>query len=82
VPSEEYVTSGAPAAFLAAVAQKADELVRAAEALFLDGTTYQGAGEPMRYIDVAGGLITYYVVPRLELVAVCQVTPPVAPDAP
>ncbi len=76
LPSEEYVTEGAPADFLAAVSAKADELVRAAEALYLDGTTYEGGGEPMQYLDVAGGLFAYYMVPRLALVVVCQVTPP------
>ncbi|MFD7589131.1 hypothetical protein ACFV84_27285 [Kitasatospora sp. NPDC059811] len=76
LPSEEHVTGGAPAGFLAAVEQKAAELVRAAEALYLDGTTYEGSGEPMQCLDVAGGLINYYIVPRLELVVVCQLTPP------
>ncbi|QMU73333.1 hypothetical protein [Streptacidiphilus sp. P02-A3a] len=76
LPSEEYVTGGAPAEFLAAVHGKADELVRAAEALYLDGTAYEGAGEPMQYVDVAGGFFAYYVVPRLELVVLCQVTSP------
>ncbi|KJS55545.1 hypothetical protein [Streptomyces rubellomurinus] len=78
LPSAEHVTAGAPAGFLAAVESKADELVRAASALYLDGTAYQGSGEPMRYVDVAGGLFAYYVVPRLELVVVCQVTAPPA----
>ncbi|MET8627878.1 hypothetical protein ABZW30_29750 [Kitasatospora sp. NPDC004669] len=77
-PSEQHVAAGAPADFLAAVEQRAAELVRAAEALYLDGTSYQGSREPMRYLDVAGGLLAYHVVPRLELV-VCQVTPPPAP---
>ena len=76
LPSKELVTSGAPAGFLAAVGRKADELVRAAEVLHLDGSTYEGSGEPMQYVDVAGGMFAYYVVPRLELVFVCQVTPP------
>ncbi|MFF4385001.1 hypothetical protein [Kitasatospora sp. NPDC001547] len=76
LPSEQHVTAGAPAGFLTAVEQRAAELVRAAEALYLDGTSYQGSGEPMRYLDIAGGLLAYYVVPRLELVVVCQVTPP------
>jgi hypothetical protein len=65
LPSEQHVTAGAPANFLAA------------EALYLDGASWQGAGEPMRYLDVAGGLLTYYLVPCLELVVVCQVTSPV-----
>ncbi|MER8184762.1 hypothetical protein [Kitasatospora sp. NPDC094015] len=76
LPDEEQVAGGAPEEFRAAVGRKADELVRAAEALYLDGTTFEGSGEPMRYVDVAGGLFAYFVVPRLELVAVCQVTPP------
>ncbi|MGW3046401.1 hypothetical protein ACWC9T_42070, partial [Kitasatospora sp. NPDC001159] len=46
LPSEQHVTAGAPANFLAAVEQRAAELVRAAEALYLDGTSYQGSGEP------------------------------------
>ncbi|MFE6051232.1 hypothetical protein ACFQ6N_10775 [Kitasatospora sp. NPDC056446] len=78
LPSEEHVVGGAPAGFLTAVEEKAAELVRAAEALFLDGTRYEGSGEPMRYLDVAGGLVAYYLVPRLELVVVCQATPPPA----
>ncbi|MFD4661071.1 hypothetical protein ACFWP2_36265 [Kitasatospora sp. NPDC058444] len=79
LPSERHVTAGALADFLAAVEQRAAELVRAAEALYLDGTSYQGSGESMRYLDVAGGLLAYYVVPRLELVVVCQLTPPPTP---
>ncbi|MEE1782728.1 hypothetical protein PUR71_07305 [Streptomyces sp. SP17BM10] len=77
VPSEQHVTVSAPADFLAVVEQRAAELVRAAGVLYLDGASYQGSGEPMRYLDVAGGLLAYYVVPRLELVVVCQLTPPV-----
>jgi hypothetical protein len=72
LPSEEFVTAGAPVDFLGAVSVKADELVRAAAALHLDGTTYEGAGEPMQYLDVAGGFFAYYVVPRLELVVAAR----------
>ncbi|MFF3114676.1 hypothetical protein ACFVSN_36510 [Kitasatospora sp. NPDC057904] len=78
LPSEERVIGGAPADFVAALEHRAAELVRAAEALYLDGAGYEGSGEPMRHLDVAGGFMTYYVVPRLELVAICQVTPPIA----
>ncbi|GAA2279874.1 MULTISPECIES: hypothetical protein [Kitasatospora] len=78
LPDQGQVVGGCPADFLAAVEHRAAELVRVAEALYLDGTSYQGSGEPMRYLDVAGGLLAYYVVPRLELVVVCQVTPPPA----
>ncbi|MFE2412636.1 hypothetical protein ACFXDE_30265 [Kitasatospora sp. NPDC059408] len=71
LPSEERVIGGAPAD-VAAVEH------RAAELLYLDGAGYEGSGEPMRHLDVAGGFMTHYVVPRLELVAICQVTPPIA----
>ncbi|QEV04403.1 hypothetical protein CP971_34435 [Streptomyces viridifaciens] len=77
--SEQHVTADAPADFLAAVEQRAAEIGRAAEALYLDGTSYQGSGEPMRYLDVAGGLLDYYVVPCLGIVVVCQVTSPPTP---
>ncbi|MEW1914602.1 hypothetical protein AB0442_40560 [Kitasatospora sp. NPDC085895] len=76
LPDQEQVAGGCPTDFLTAVELRAAELVRAAEALHLDGTSYQGSGEPMRYLDVAGGLLAYYVVPRLELVVICQLTPP------
>lgn len=56
LPSEEHVTGGAPAGFLAAVEQKAAELVRAAEALHLDGTTYEGSGEPMLQVSQGDGV--------------------------
>ncbi|WP_282203468.1 hypothetical protein [Kitasatospora fiedleri] len=78
LPNEQHVAAGCPTGFFAAVEQRAAELVRAAEALYLDGTSYQGSGEPMRYLDVAGGLLAHYVAPRLELV-VCQVTPSPTP---
>ncbi|MFF7592233.1 hypothetical protein ACFZCK_32645 [Kitasatospora purpeofusca] len=59
LPSEQHVTAGSPADFLEAVEHRAAELVRAAEALYLDGASYQGSGEPMRYLDIAGGLLSY-----------------------
>lgn len=55
IPSEEYLTAGAPEVFIAEVEAKADELVWAAHTLSLDGTTYQGAGETMRTAIVASG---------------------------
>ncbi|MFD8483232.1 hypothetical protein [Kitasatospora sp. NPDC059673] len=78
LPDAEHIAGGFPAGFLAAVELRAAEPVRAAEARYLDGTSYEGPGEPMRHLDVAGGLLTYYVVPRLELVAICQLTAPPA----
>jgi hypothetical protein len=55
-PDSEYVAAGAPIDFLAEVAKKADELVRMAEALYLDGTTFQGLGPSMEAVDIPGGM--------------------------
>ncbi|MEU5809768.1 hypothetical protein [Streptomyces sp. NPDC047718] len=41
-PDEEYVLGDSPPAFVVDVMGKADELVRAAEAFYLDGTKYEG----------------------------------------
>ncbi len=71
-PSEEYPTAGAPEAFIAEVETKADELVRAANALYLDGTTYRGAGEPMKTAIVPSGFFLYTVVPRSECVYILR----------
>ncbi|MEU6522512.1 hypothetical protein ABZ892_06565 [Streptomyces sp. NPDC046924] len=75
VPDEEMVAVGAPAAFLAEVEKKADELVRAAEALHLHGPAYEGADEGAKHAFVAGGFFVYMVTPRSELVTIWQVTP-------
>ncbi|MFE1438213.1 hypothetical protein [Streptomyces sp. NPDC058739] len=46
IPDEETVAAGAPPGFLAEVEKKAaDELVRAAAALYLHGPAYQEADE-------------------------------------
>ncbi|RSN39976.1 hypothetical protein DMH12_36260 [Streptomyces sp. WAC 04229] len=75
VPDEETVAAGAPAEFLSEVEKKADELVRAAEALHLHGPAFQGADEGARHAFVAGGFFVYMVTPRSELVTIWQVTP-------
>ncbi|MER7495683.1 hypothetical protein ABT033_24135 [Streptomyces pharetrae] len=54
--------------------KKADELVRAAEALHVHGTAWQGADEGARHAFVAGGFFVCMVTPRLELVSIWQVT--------
>ncbi|MFI9785818.1 hypothetical protein ACIHEI_20300 [Kitasatospora sp. NPDC051984] len=54
--------------------QRADELVRAAEARYLDGTGYQGPGEAMKTAAVTNGFFVYFVAPRQQRVYVCQVT--------
>jgi hypothetical protein len=73
-PDEQHVAGGAPPAFLAEVEKKADELVRAAEAFYLDGTTYQGEGPNGDFAHVPGGLFNYLIVPRHERLYIMQVT--------
>jgi hypothetical protein len=75
VPDEETVASGAPQAFLVEVEKKADELVRAAEALYLHGPAYQEMDEGARHAFVAGGFFVYMITPRLELLSIWQITP-------
>nr|WP_208329502.1 hypothetical protein [Streptomyces sp. 846.5] len=60
-PSEEFVTDGAPEAFVVEVEKKAEELVRAAEALYLDGSSFQGVGEPLKTATVTNGFFLYFV---------------------
>ena len=71
-PSEEYITAGAPEAFLVEVEQMAEELVRAAEALYLDGSSYQEAGEPLKTAVVTNGFFLYFIVPRSERVFIIR----------
>lgn len=73
-PSEEYVIGGTPPAFIAEVEKKADELVSAAAAFYLDGAGYQGEGPKGADMDVPGGFFTYLVIPRHECVYIRQVT--------
>ncbi|WP_431947289.1 hypothetical protein [Actinacidiphila sp. bgisy167] len=76
-PGEQYVVGGenpAPEALVTQVEEKAGELVRAAEARYLDGTAFQGVGEGTKMATVANGLFLYLVVPRHERVYILQVT--------
>ncbi|MGW4383358.1 hypothetical protein [Kitasatospora sp. NPDC004531] len=73
-PDEQYVAAEAPPTLLAEVERCADELVRAAEARYLDGTGHQGPGEPMKTAAVTSGFFVYFVAPRQQRVYVCQVT--------
>ncbi|MFJ8437434.1 hypothetical protein [Kitasatospora griseola] len=66
--------SGAPPALVAEVEKKADELVRAAEALYLDGTSYRGANPKSRTADVPGGMFEYLTVVRHEQIYIVQIT--------
>ncbi|GHJ27885.1 MULTISPECIES: hypothetical protein [Streptomyces] len=73
-PSEDQVVGGAPPALVAEVEKKADELVRAAAALYLDGTVYQGPSPRGENVLVPGGMFFCQVVPRHERVYVFQIT--------
>ncbi|MEV6481312.1 hypothetical protein [Streptomyces sp. NPDC051576] len=76
-PDETHVIGGetpAPPAFVAEVEKRADEIVRAAEALHIDGTAYQGAGEGVQTAYVPGGMFLYLSIPRHECVYILQVT--------
>lgn len=54
--------------------KRADELVRAADALHLDGTAYRGAGEGVQTAYVPGGMFLYLTIARHECVYILQVT--------
>ncbi|UUU40220.1 hypothetical protein [Streptomyces sp. NBC_00162] len=73
-PSEEYVTGGAPPAFVAEVEKAADELVRASEALYLDGTAYREMGPKGAVMNLDDGMFVYLIIPRSECVYIRQVT--------
>ncbi|WP_034087490.1 hypothetical protein [Streptacidiphilus albus] len=74
LPEEKYVIGGAPPAFVAEVEARADELVRAAAALYLDGTLYRGENPKSRTADVPGGMFEYLTIVRHEQIHVVQVT--------
>ncbi|MFB7936493.1 hypothetical protein [Streptomyces sp. NPDC056049] len=73
-PDEEYVIGGAPPAFVAEVERKADESVRAAAALSLDGSRFQGENPRSEHVRVAGGMFVFLLVPRHQRGYVLQVT--------
>ncbi|WP_208614646.1 hypothetical protein [Streptomyces regalis] len=76
-PDESHVIGGptpAPPAFVAEVEKRADEIVRAAEVLYLTGSAYQGVGEGVQTAYVPGGMFLYLTVPRHESVYILQVT--------
>jgi hypothetical protein len=54
--------------------KRAEDIVRAAEALHLDASTYQGEGEGVKTAYVPGGMFLYLTVPRHACVYVLQVT--------
>lgn len=73
-PSEEYVVGGADPGVIAQVEHRAAELVRAAAAYYLDGTTYQGVGPGVATAYIGGGMFQYLTVVRHERVYVLQVS--------
>ncbi|MGJ5890516.1 hypothetical protein DF268_40500 [Streptomyces sp. V2] len=70
----EETARSAPAAFLTHVTHKAEELVRAAEALHVHGRAATGADPKGGDIVVPGGMFTYQIVVRAECVYVVQIT--------
>lgn len=70
----EEAARTAPSGFLNTVERKADELVRAAEALHVHGRAHDGIDPKGGDIIVPGGMFTYQVVVRSERVYVVQIT--------
>ncbi|MCX4589458.1 hypothetical protein OG819_06755 [Streptomyces sp. NBC_01549] len=70
----EEAARTAPADFLAAVELKANELVRAAEALHVHGRAHDGIDPKGHEMIVTGGMFRYQVVVRSERVYVVQIT--------
>ncbi|GCB46787.1 hypothetical protein [Streptomyces sp. NL15-2K] len=70
----EEAARTAPADFLAEVVRKADELVRAAEAVHVHGRAHAGTDPKGGDVIVPGGMFTYQVVVRSERVYLVQIT--------
>ncbi|MEV7322423.1 hypothetical protein [Streptomyces sp. NPDC093970] len=70
----EEAARSVPADFLAAVSRRADELVRAAEALHVHGRAYKGIDPRGGDVIVSGGWFNYQVVVRSERVFVVHIT--------
>lgn len=65
---------GAPEAFVAQVEAKADEVVRACEAMWPHGAAFEGDNPKGAMLDVPDGFFVYLVVVRHETVYVRQMT--------
>lgn len=70
----EEAARTAPVDFLARVEEKADELVRAAEAVHIHGRAHEGIDPKGGDVIVPGGMFAYQVVVRRERVYVVQIT--------
>ncbi|MFI9306246.1 hypothetical protein [Streptomyces triculaminicus] len=75
-PDPEYVIGGIDnLAFVARIEERADELVRAAAALYLDGAKYTGTSPRIQEETVdASGMFVYHVIPRHQRLHIRQVT--------
>jgi hypothetical protein len=74
-PDAHHVIGESPnLAFIAQVEARADELVRAAAALYLDGTAYQGQSPGVQEEVLLGGMFQYLTVVRQECLYIVQVT--------
>ncbi|MFE7119540.1 hypothetical protein ACFU99_29400 [Streptomyces sp. NPDC057654] len=62
-------------AFVAQVEERADELLRAAAALYLDGTSFQGQSPPLQTEILPCGMFEYLIIVRQERLYITQVTP-------
>ncbi|TVL94484.1 hypothetical protein CD790_02200 [Streptomyces sp. SAJ15] len=75
-PDARHVIGETPnLAFVAQVEERADELVRAAAALFLNGTAYQGRSPGLREEVLPSGMFQYLTVVRQQRLYIVQVTP-------
>ncbi|MFD4696698.1 hypothetical protein ACFWGI_19580 [Streptomyces niveus] len=70
----EEAARTAPRSFLAGVEEKAAELVRAAEALYVHGRSHEGVDPKGGNLPVPGGMFTYQIVVRSEHVYIVQIT--------
>lgn len=73
-PSEAHVVGGADPGVVAQVEKRADEIVAAASAYYLDGTAYQGVGPGVATAYIENGMFQYLTVVRHERVYVLQVS--------
>ncbi|MDX3571758.1 hypothetical protein [Streptomyces sp. ID05-47C] len=70
----EETARTAPADFLVGVERKANELVRAAEAVHIHGRAHKGIAPKGGDVIIPGGMFRYQVVVRGERVYVVQIT--------
>ncbi|WP_406277388.1 hypothetical protein [Embleya sp. NBC_00896] len=73
-PDQASVVGGAPEAFVARVEIAFAEIVHAAEALYLDGTLYEGPNPRAGTAYVDDGMFVYLIVVRSERVYILQTT--------